>query len=769
MPMDSTVDVVAEAEHNHPDGTVKTTGFKVVGTTPDRPDGVDKVTGRAKFGADAYAPGMLHAAIYRSPHAHAKILNIDTSAAEALKGVKGVVTRADFAEGLTGENWNILENTMASDTALYDGHAICAVAATSALIARDAIKLIKVDYEVLPHVTNVDLAMAGDAPVIRAGAADVSVPKGLHPNVVRYHESGHGNVDAGFAAADLVIEDTFTTEATHQGYIEPNACLATMGNDGKGEVWCCTQGHFNVQKVCAALVGTDTSQIRVTASEIGGGFGGKTVVFIEPVALALARKTNRPVKLVMSRSEVFRATGPTASASMDIKIGMMRDGTMTAASGVFRLQGGAFPGAPMEFTSMCAFASYNLENVHQIGFDIMSNRPKQAAYRAPGSPMAAFAVESVIDELCLELGLDPIDVRLKNASHEGTKASYGPTFQRIGLVETLEAAKAHPHYTAPLAENTGRGISCGFWFNHGGETAVTMALSEDGTVALSVGTPDIGGSRASMGQMAAEELGIPYERIRVTIADTATLGYNEISHGSRVTYATGLATIEAARDTIKKLCARAAAKWGIDADAVAWEDGCAVPSGANAGDFDPRPLADITRNMGATGGPIVGHYEASPEGAGVSFATHIVDTHVDPETGKTGVTRYTVVQDAGKAIHPTYVEGQYQGGAVQGIGWALNEEYIYGEDGRLQNSVFLDYRIPVASDLPMIDTVIVEVPNPGHPYGVRGVGETSICPPLAAVANAVSGAVGVRMTQLPMTPPHILSELTRKNTSAANG
>jgi CO/xanthine dehydrogenase Mo-binding subunit len=737
----------------------KTTGFTSVGTTPNRPDGLDKVTGRAKFGADAHAPGMLHAAIVRSPHAHARIVSIDTSKAEALKGVKTVVTRADFATGLTGENWNILENVMAGDTALYDGHAVAAVAAISPLVARDAIKLIEVEYEPLPHVTNVDAAMADGAPVIRAGTADKSVPEGLHPNVVRYHESGHGDVEKGFAAADMVIEDHFTTEATHQGYIEPHACLAQLGSDGKGELWCCTQGHWNVQKICAALLGTETSQLRVTASEIGGGFGGKTAVFIEPVALALARKANRPVKLVMTRSEVFRATGPTSSTSMDVKIGMTKDGTITAATGTFRLQGGAFPGAPMEFTAMCAFAPYALENVKQVGYDVLANRPKQAAYRAPGSPMAAFAVESVIDELCNSLGLDPIETRLKNASHEGTKASFGPKFDKIGLVETLEAAKAHPHFKAPLGENQGRGISCGFWFNHAGETSVTLALSEDGSAQIVVGTPDIGGSRASMALMAAEELGIPYENIRCTVADTASLGYNEVSHGSRVTYASGLATIAAARDAVKRLCGRAAAKWGIDEDAVYWENGCAVPSGPNAGDFDPLPLAEITKNMGATGGPINGHYEATPEGAGVSFATHIVDAEVDPETGKTSVVRYTVVQDAGKAIHPTYVEGQFQGGAAQGIGWALNEEYIYGEDGRLQNDLFLDYRIPVASDLPMIDTVIVEVPNPGHPYGVRGVGETSICPPLAAIANAVSAAAGVRLHDLPMSPPRILAAL----------
>lgn len=746
--------------------------FKFIGTRPNRPDGLDKVTGRARFGADAHASGMLHAAILRSPHPHARIINIDTSRAEAAKGVKAIVTRADFtqllqpAPGMKGENWNILENVMAGDTALYDGHAVAAVAATSALAAKDAIKLIEVEYEPLPHVTDVDKAMQTDAPVIREGAAAGTVPKGLHPNVAGYHESGHGNVEAGFAEADLVVENHFVTEATHQGYIEPHACLAQLGTDGKGELWCCTQGHWNVQKVCAALLDLETSQLRVTASEIGGGFGGKTAVFIEPVALALSRKANRPVKLVMSRAEVFRATGPTSSTSMDVRIGMKKDGTITAAQGVFRLQGGAFPGAPADMTAMCAFAPYALTNVHQIGYDVMTNRPKQAAYRAPGSPMAAFAVESVIDELCKQLDLDPIDTRLKNAAHEGTKASYGPTFQRIGLVETLMAAKAHPHYTAPLEPGQGRGISCGFWFNHGGETAVSLALSEDGTVQLAVGTPDIGGSRASMALMAAEVLGVAYEDIRVIIADTASLGYNEISHGSRVTYASGLATIKAAEDAVKKLCARAAAKWGIPEDAVKWEDGYAVPSGPNAGEFPPMPIAEITSKMGATGGPICGHFEATPEGAGVSFATHIVDAEVDPETGKTSVVRYTVVQDAGKAIHPTYVEGQFQGGAAQGIGWALNEEYIYGEDGRLQNPLFLDYRIPVASDLPMIDTVIVEVPNPGHPYGVRGVGETSICPPLAAIANAVSAAAGVRMRRLPMSPPRILEALEEQ---AADG
>ena len=737
--------------------------FDIVGSRPIRPDGIEKVTGQARFGADAYLPGMLHGVILRSPHAHSEIIEIDTTALDDDSSVKAIVTRKDFSPDLKGEDWNILENVMADQKALYDGHAIAAVACSSLLEARDAIKKIKVKYNILPHVTDVEEAMKEGAPIIREGVARSSVPKGMHPNIVGYHESGHGDIEKGFMAADLVIEENFKTEAAHQGYIEPHACLVNMMPDGKGEVWCCTQGHFNVAKVCAKLLGTDASQIRVTASEIGGGFGGKTAVFIEPVALALSKKANRPVKMVMSRSEVFRATGPTSSTSMSVKIGMKKDGKITAATGTFKLQGGAFPGSPMAESAMCAFAPYDLENVKNVGWDVMCNRPKQAAYRAPGSPMAAFAVESVIDDLCKKLKLDPIETRLKNAVKEGSKASFGPRFERIGLVETLEAAKSHSHYLAPLKEGYGRGISCGFWFNFGGETSVSLALAEDGTASLSVGTPDIGGSRASMCQIVSEELSIPYEKVRATIADTATLGYNEISHGSRVTFATGLATIKAARDMKQKLCARAASNWGLEEDAVYWEKGYVKPAGPNAGNHDPLSIIDIAKTMGRTGGPIVGHFEASPEGAGVSFATHIVDAKVDKETGFTLVDRYTVIQDAGKAIHPAYVEGQFQGGAAQGIGWALNEEYIYDEKGVLQNAGFLDYRIPVASDLPKIDTVIVEVPNPGHPYGVRGVGETSICPPLAAIANAVSNSVGVRMKELPMSPPRILKAIEENN------
>jgi len=743
------------------DDTKKAQHFKVIGTRPDRPDGIDKVTGRARFGADMVLPGMLTGRILRSPHAHARIRSIDTSKAEALPGVKAVVTRADFGE-VPDDVADILDNCMAGEKALYDGHAVAAVAANSAAVARKALKLIEVDYEVLPHVTDVDAAMAPNAPVLHEGRQQETVPKGMSPNVIARSQFGHGDIEAGLAKADRVVERTFRTAATHQGYIEPHACVATMSADGQGELWVCTQGHYMVRNTCAAILGLEQGQLRVTASESGGGFGGKTAVFLEPVALMLARKSGRPVKMVMSRSEVLRASGPTSSTSIDVKIGMTKGGRITAGMAELRYQGGAWPGSPVDMGAMSAFAPYDLENVKTVGWDVVTNRPKAAAYRAPGAPMAAFAVESAVDELARGFDLDPLEVRLMNGADEGTRASYGPTYPAIGLKATLEAAKAHPHWSAPLGENQGRGVACGFWFNFGGDTCVSLNITPDGTVTVSEGNPDIGGSRASMTMMAAEELGIPYEQVRTIIADTGSLGQNEVTDGSRVTFAVGLATIEAARAAKREMCRRAAMVWGIDEEAVDWEDGAARPAGPNAGKFPPMTLKEIAAIASNTGGPIAGHHEVNAEGAGVSFATHIVDVDLDRDTGSANIARYTVLQDAGKAVHPSYVEGQFQGGAVQGIGWALNEEYIYGEDGTLQNAGFLDYRIPVASDLPMIDTVILEIPNPGHPYGVRGVGETSIVPPLAAIANAVSAAAGVRMTDLPLSPPKVLAALQGK-------
>ncbi len=739
-------------------------GLKVVGTRPLRPDGVDKVTGRAAYGADFAMPGMLVGRIKRSPHPHARILGIDTRRALALPGVKAVVTAADFPD-LASEEYEAGEsasnlrdiscNCMARDKALYDGHAVAAVAAVSAAIAEEALDLIEVRYEALPHVIDVEAAMAPDAPVLHAHmfTQGLETRPEQASNIAKRNQLTRGDLDAGFAAADVIVERRYVTPAVHQGYIEPHACVAALAADGQGQVWSSSQGQFMVRTYCAKVLGLEASDIRVTPAEIGGGFGGKTTVYLEPLALALSRKSGAPVKMVMSREEVFRATGPTSGAVVEVKLGAKKDGTIVAADVVLKYQAGAYEGSPVGAGSMTALACYDIANFRITGYDVVTNSPKVAAYRAPGAPISAFAVESAVDELAQQLGLDPIAVRETNAVRDGMKAAYGPTYRNIGYVETLEAIRDHPHYAAPLGPNQGRGVAVGFWFNVGGESCAAVHINEDGSAVVVTGNPDIGGSRASMAMMAAETLGLPVEKVRPIVADTAAIGFSMLTGGSRTTFATGMAVTQAAQKIVADLKRRAAQIWDIAIDKVEWQDGQALR--LDKADTPPLTLAALAAQSGRTGGPISAEVSLNAGGAGPGFGAHICDVEVDPETGYVTVLRYTAAQDVGKAIHPAYVEGQVQGGVAQGIGWALNEEYIFDGDGRMENAGFLDYRVPVASDLPMIEAILIEVPNPRHPFGAKGVGEVPIVPPLAAVANAVSRAIGVRMTSLPLSPPKL--------------
>jgi len=754
--------------------TSSSEGLKVVGTRPVRPDGVDKVIGRANFGADMVMPGMLWGKMKRSPHAHARIKSINAAKALALPGVKAVVTAADFPdipseEAFMGEGpmnfRDLSRNCMAKDKALYDGHAVAAVAATSASIAEEALDLIEVEYEVLPHVIDVEAAMADNAPLLHDDLFTQGVePKPTKPsNIAKKIGFNKGDIAAGFAAAEIIIERRYTTQPVHQGYIEPHACVVAVAPDGQCTIWSSSQGHFMVRAYCAKLLGTEIANIRAMPAEIGGGFGGKTLVYLEPVALALSKKAGRPIKMVMSREEVFRGTGPTSGGVVEVKLGAKKDGHIVAAQLALKYQAGAFPGSPVGPGCMCGFAMYDIPNVAITGYDVVSNRPKVAAYRAPGAPISSFGVESCVDELARELKIDPLRLREMNAAKDGTKTAHGPTFVNIGYLQTVEAAKNHPHMKAKLGPNQGRGIASGFWFNIGGESSAACHINEDGTATIVEGSPDIGGSRASMAMMAAEALGISYERVRPVIGDTSSVGFTFLTGGSRVTFATGMAVTQAAEKVVVELKRRAAMIWDISPEAVEWKDGMAFPAGQNAGNFDPLSLADIALKSGRTGGPISAEVSINAQGAGPGFATHICDVEVDPETGHVKILRYTAIQDVGRAIHPSYVEGQIQGGVAQGIGWALNEEYVYDKNGRLDNPGFLDYRMPVCSDMPMIEPVMVEVPNPRHPFGAKGVGEVPIVPPMAAVANAIADAVGTRMRDLPMSPPKLRAALDEQN------
>jgi CO/xanthine dehydrogenase Mo-binding subunit len=739
--------------------------FKVIGTRPIRHDGVDKVTGRAIYGADFTPAGTLHGRMVRSPHAHARIVSIDVSEALKLDGVEAVITSADFPDpgdriaelGEGAINLSHLSaNCLARGKVLYHGQAVAAVAATNAHIADDAARRIVVQYERLPHVIDPVAAMRPDAPLLHQNlqTKSLAAENGGPSNIAKHVQFKLGDVERGFAEAAVVVEREFHTATVHQGYIEPHNATALWNPDGTLTIWCSTQGAFTVRQQVSELLEIPLSKIKVVPLEIGGGFGGKIRVYLEPVAAVLSQKTGRPVKLVMDRAEVFLGTGPTPGSYIRVKMGADAKGRLTAATAYLVYEAGAFPGSPIGPGCSCIFACYDIPNVHIDGYDVVVNKPCTSAYRAPGATNAAFASETVLDEICRKSSLDPLQMRILNGAHEGTRRADGPVYPRIGMIETVQAAQAHPHYKAPLAgPNRGRGVASGFWFNCGLKSSAAAHVNADGTVGLVEGSTDIGGTRTSVAMQLAEALGIRAEDVRPIVGDTDSVGYTDVTGGSRVTFATGWAAYEAAQDIKRQMIARAAQLWEVDAAKVSYQDGAVV-----CGDKS-LTFKQLAEKLLATGATIVGRASVDPEGAGGGFATHICDVEVDPETGKISILRYTAVQDVGRAIHPSYVEGQMQGGAVQGIGWALNEEYFYNDRGEVANASFLDYRMPTSLDLPMIDTVMVEVANPGHPYGVRGVGEVPIVPPPAALANAIYAAVGVRMQRLPMNPGQVLKQL----------
>lgn len=754
----------------HTDEATGADHYKYIGTRSIRPDGFEKVTGRANYGADLSLPGMIWGKMLRSPHAHASIKRIDTSRAEALAGVLAIVTYDDFpsvsseivaaGEG-TEDLLDLAQNLMANGKVLYHGHAILGVAATTEQIAEQALELIDVEYDVLPAVLDAVDAMAEGAPILHESmfTEGLAEKPTTASNIASVVELKKGDVEAGFAEADVIVEREFYTPTVHQGYIEPHACTVRHDEHGQSMIWCSTQGHFDVRATTAKLLHMNLSKLKVIASEIGGGFGGKTTVYLEPVALLLSKKSGRPVKMVMDRDEVFKASGPGSATRNWIKIGAKNDGTITAMQGRLYYEAGAFKGSPARLGGMTAFTPYDVDNMFVECYDVVVNKPKVAAYRAPGAPQAQYAAEMVVNELASRLTIDPIDFRLQNAAVEGTKTIYGPNLKQVGLYECLQAAKNSPHYQQAVKENGGRGVASGFWFNIGGSSSVTINMNRDGTGTIVEGSPDIGGSRASMQLMAAETLGIAVDNFKTIVADTENIAHNDGTGGSRTTFATGMAVIEAAKDVVRQMKERAAIVWNVAIDSVDWVDGVAINNAGN----EKLSAEEICATAERTGGQIAGQGNINARGAGPSFAVHICDVAVDKETGKVDVVRYTAIQDAGKAIHPSYVEGQFQGGAAQGIGWALNEEYIYNDQGILQNPGFLDYRIPLASDLPMIETIIVEVPNPAHPFGVRGVGESSIIPPLAATAYAVSDAINAPITDLPCSPPNVLAVIQRNS------
>jgi len=741
---------------------------RVIGTRLPKVDGLDRVTGKATFGADLIFPGMLWAKVVRSPYPHARIKSIDTSKALALPGVKAVITAQDLpplekgaTAPLVGEvsiGLNaIREIAMASDKVRYHGQAVAAVAAVDLFTAEEAARLVAVEYEELPVIGDVLEAMEPDAPLVHDDLyteEEGKREKAARPsNIAAHMVYARGDIDAGFREADVVLERTYRTQMVHQGYLEPQACAARVEADGKVTVWTSTQGIFTVRTQLVELLGLPASRIKVVPMEIGGGFGGKALAIFEPTVVALAQKTGRPVKLVISREEVLRATGPGAPAVITVKAGAKRDGKLTAVSASMRYDAGAFPGSPVSRGILVGLAPYKLENLWAEGFDVVTNKPRVQAYRAPGGTPAAFAVESLMDALAEALGVDPLDFRLRNAAGEKDLLPLGMPLNRVGLTQMLEQIRSHPCWTTPLrGPHRGRGLALGYWIGGTFTSSAHVTINPDATASVFVGSVDLTGTRTTILQMVAEELQVAPRDISITVGDTDTAPYADISGGSRITYTMSAAAHQACHDALTQLKGRAAEKLKVAAGEIEYGEKRFWAKGNPQQAVTLKELARDSVTWGS--GPVVGKGSTTRMQPAHTYAAHVADVEVDPGTGKVRILNYTCFQDVGRAVNPVQVEGQMQGGAVQGIGWALSEEYVF-DKGVLKNANLLDYRCPVALDLPMIDTVIVEVPAADGPYGVRGTGEVPIVPPGAALANAIYRATGVRLYELPMTPERV--------------
>tara|TARA_B100000519_G_scaffold16594_1_gene12243 strand:+ start:33611 stop:35878 length:2268 start_codon:yes stop_codon:yes gene_type:complete len=745
--------------------------YKVVGTRPIRHDGYEKVTGKAIYGADIKLPGLIWGAVSRSPHAHAKIISIDTSEAKKMDGVLAVITHedmpkaenkmVDLGEGSVNFKW-ASEKLMANNKVIYRGQPVAAIAAIDRHVAEEAARKILVEYEVLDSVTNVVDAMKENAPIILEDLIGDDLGEKIHnTNMSEHIRHDFGDVEKSMEDSDHIFEGEFNMEMVHQGYIEPHNATAVWNEDGQIKIWTSTQGAFPARTQIAGILQVNVSQVKVTPLEIGGGFGGKIPVYFEPIAAILSKKSGRPVKMVMERTAIFETTGPTPGGKIKVKLGVNNDMKINSAMSEIWFEAGANPGGMIGPAAMCIYAPYNIPNMRIDAWDILVNKPKIAAYRAPGSPQVAFAMESLVDELCEELNWDSLEFRIKNASKSGTRRGDGVRFSKIGLEEVLSAAKASDHWNSPLGTPSpgikrGRGIASGYWFNIGLKSAANLAVNSDGSVVLTEGSTDIGGSRASMAMHVAEVLGIDAHDVKPNIVDTDSIGFTDVTGGSRTTYATGYACWEAANNLVIELKKRVSILWDVTPEEISFNDG--VFSHNNEEKI--ISFKDLASKLGDLGGPATSTGSVDLSSAGDGFGMHIVDLDIDVETGKTDIVRYTAIQDVGTAIHPSYVEGQLQGGAVQGIGWALNEEYYMLNNGSMANSSFLDYRMPTSLDLPKIDTILVEVPNPLHPYGVRGVGEVPICPPIPAIANAIKNAIDVRLYDTPMNAGRIIKSLS---------
>jgi CO/xanthine dehydrogenase Mo-binding subunit len=758
--------------------TMKTTrDVKGVGVSIPRPDGPEKVTGRVQYVADIPAKGLLHAKLLRSPHAHAKIVSIDVSAAKALPGVRAVLTAKDIPH-LKKKAPTRAHAVLAIDRVVFMGQPVAAVAADELSIAEEALDLIEVEYQVLPASIDPLKAMQpGAPPVADAGTeADtsealahsaVAIAKSEAPakavNISQQARLQRGDPAAGFAQSDHVLEKTYRVPMVHQGYLEAHAVLAEWDRNGLLTLWASTQGSFNTRSEVADVLGVPENRIRVIPVECGGGFGGKIRALCEPITAVLAQVTKRPVRYVMTRREELEAGMPAPQVIIKLKTGVKRDGTLMALDAETVIDSGAYSGAVLAVSAVFLGSMYKWPSFDVRGFEVLTHKPSVAAYRAPVAPQTIFAIESHMEQIARDLNLDSVEFRMRHLIAPGDPMVNGQPWQSNGARQVLARLAEHPHWKTRkqwIAEGKngkkrGVGLALGGWLGGLQPTGATVRLNPDGTLAVLTGQVDIAGTNISLAQIAASAYGVDTDLVRITTGDTDVAPLTGLSAGSKTIYTVGAAVLQAAEDARRQTFEIAAAELEASVHDLELADGKITVRG--------MPDKGITlATIGKKGNlymsktpPVLGKANPAFTQQAPGFAAQLARLEVDPDTGEVTIRDFVIVQDVGKAINPLGVEGQMQGGAVQSLGIALTEGLMFDDSGRLTNPSLLDYRKLTAADLPNLETIIVEVPAPAGPFGARGVGEPPIIPAPAAIANAVHDAVGARITQLPLNPERI--------------
>ena len=767
--------------------TMKTTrDVKGVGLSIPRPDGPEKVTGQVQYVADLKPRGLLHAKLLRSPHAHARIVSIDTSRARALPGVRAVITAADIPQ-LKRKAPTRAHAVLAIDRVVFVGQPVAAVAADELAIAEEALDLIDVRYEVLPAAVDPLQSMKpGAPPVAEAGTeADTSealahgsvsgVTTETKPakavNISQQAKLGRGDVAKGFAESDVVIEKTYRIPMVHQGYLEPHAVLAQWDTNGQLTLWASTQGSFNTRSEVAEVLELPENTIKVIPMECGGGFGGKIRALCEPITAVLARVTGRPVRYVMTRREELEAGNPAPQVIIRLKSGVKRDGTLMALEAETVIESGAFSGAVLAVSSVFLASLYLWPAFEVRGFEVLTHKPSIAAYRAPVAPHTIFAIDSHMEQIALVLGMDPVEFRLRHLQSEGKPMANNQPWLNNGAIEVLHRIAEHPLWknraqwkaSGKNGRLRGTGLALGGWLGGLQPTGATVRLNPDGSLQVLTGQVDIAGTNIALAQIAASAYGVDIDKVKITTGDTDVAPVTGLSAGSKTVYTVGVAVMEAAKDARKQTLEIAAKEMEAAVQDLEIENERVVVRGV--------PDRGVTlAQIGKKGSlymskvpPVLGVSHPAFSQQAPAFCAELARIEVDPDTGEVTIHDFVVVQDVGKAINPLGVEGQMQGGAVQSIGMALTEALTFDDQGRLTNPSLLDYKKLTAADLPNIETIIVEKPAPAGPFGARGVGEPPIVPAPAALANAVHDATGVRLTELPLTPERIALAMARSS------